>query len=469
MAAGMPPPVADVSAADQAIAATPQRVHSANNDAESSSRWSGHKSTSSAKEVNGGLSQSGSSSISALTSIANSNGPAIAPDMLVGILPTEKNAASSEAKNTSGPYISTGAPTAGSHVRNPQMDATPVMGETMLDASGNSIDGIPAMHDQVPDHGVRKEDASSSATPNTDPTQDGKPTAMGGASQSAFHGDRVSAQPQMSAVAKNVVDTANTSDPVSASAIGTLSDRAKNIGRDSCNTAISPTDTKDGLRSASFSSAISTPGLATRDPQTLHSTFGDASSGLQNGSSVFSSVGHPSASGSLSSPTTGSTSLRATTADAFTALDSAASGERGVLLHAAPHQVAVGITDPSLGWVEVRAERVSGQIAAALIANSAASHAALTAVLPTMANYLQEHHPGVQQVHVEPSLTGGQAGAGSQGQASSQSEGRTPLDNLTRVNQSTNSWSNVPSAQPAVTAGSRINPIYEGHRFSIRA
>ena len=81
-----------------------------------------------------------------------------------------------------------------------------------------------------------------------------------------------------------------------------------------------------------------------------------------------------------------------------------------MLLHAAPHQVAVGVTDPSLGWVEVRAERVSGQIAAALTTGSAASHAALTSVLPTMATYLQEHHAGVHQVHVESSLAGDRRG-----------------------------------------------------------
>ena len=140
-----------------------------------------------------------------------------------------------------------------------------------------------------------------------------------------------------------------------------------------------------------------------------------------------------------------------------------------MLLHAAPHQVAVGVTDPSLGWVEVRAERVSGQIAAALTTGSAASHAALTSVLPTMATYLQEHHAGVHQVHVESSLAGGQAGTGSQGQASSQYDARTTTDTGTAINAATNSWNAVPVSSAAVASGQRNSFINEGHHFSIRA
>ena len=140
-----------------------------------------------------------------------------------------------------------------------------------------------------------------------------------------------------------------------------------------------------------------------------------------------------------------------------------------MLLHAAPHQVAVGVSDPSLGWVEVRAERVSGQIAAALTTNSAASHAALTSVLPTMATYLQEHQAGVHQVHVETSLAGGQAGTGSQGQAPSQNQARTAPDNLSVANTATNSWNAAPVGIAAVATGQRNNFIHEGHHFSIRA
>ncbi len=466
-------PTVDVSAADQSIAATPQRVKSSNEETETSPGVNARKSTPVPKEVNGSQNPSGTSAISAQMSIANSTEPPILPGMLVATLPAEKSAAHSKDDQVSSQIqsgdVSTGAASSRLHARNPQVDATLVTAETSAHGSGTSIDGMSAMHDQFPYHGVLKEDASSSPTSNTDPAQNENPSANAGASQAAFHGDGVSAQPQTSGMVKNVADTANSSDPVAASPIGNQNYSAKDSTGSNSNAATPSMDTKDGLRSASVSAAISTPGSATKDSQNAHAVPGDASAGLQNGSSVFSPVGHSSPSGGLSSPLTGSTPPRATTADAFTALDSAASGERGVLLHVAPHQVDIGIADPSLGWVEVRAERVSGQIAAALTANSAASHAALTSVLPTMATYLQEHRAGVQQVHVESSLTGGQAGSGSQGQGSQQSEGRTPLGNLTRVNESTNSWNALPAGQSTIAVSSRNYPIYDGHRFSIRA
>jgi len=139
-----------------------------------------------------------------------------------------------------------------------------------------------------------------------------------------------------------------------------------------------------------------------------------------------------------------------------------------VLLHAAPHQIAVGITDPSLGWVEVRAERIAGQIAATLSTNSTASHAALTSVLPTMATYLQDHHTGVQQVHVETGLGGGQQGAGSQGQPFSQNDAPGSTDNASIVNPAVNGWAVAPLGGGLVpTQGT--GSIMEGHHFSIRA
>jgi flagellar hook-length control protein FliK len=199
-----------------------------------------------------------------------------------------------------------------------------------------------------------------------------------------------------------------------------------------------------------------------------HTNLANSGLGLHDGTGLVSAAGHSGTSGSFTLSAAGSTAARATTSDAFTALDSAAAGERGVLLHAAPHQVAVGVSDPSLGWVEVRAERVSGQITAALSTNSAASHAALISVLPTMATYLQEHQAGVHQVHVETSLAGGQAGAGSQGQASSQNQARTAPDNLTVANAATNSWNAGPVGSATVTAAQRNNFLHEGH-FSIRA
>ena len=81
-------------------------------------------------------------------------------------------------------------------------------------------------------------------------------------------------------------------------------------------------------------------------------------------------------------------------------MDQADANPGGVLLHASPNQMAVGISDPGLGWIEVRAERVAGQVTAALTANSTASHAELTAVLPAMSSYLNDHRQAVHHIQI---------------------------------------------------------------------
>lgn len=160
--------------------------------------------------------------------------------------------------------------------------------------------------------------------------------------------------------------------------------------------------------------------------------------------------------------------------DAFAALDSGTAAEHGVLLHAATHHVAVGVTDPALGWVEVRAERIGGQITAALTANSAASHAALTSVMPSMATYLQDHRAGVQHVHVETGLAGGQAGAGSQGQPSSQNDARHTAGNSTTENGVVpigggKDWGRAAIRTDVALSSPATRPAIEGHQLSIRA
>ncbi len=166
---------------------------------------------------------------------------------------------------------------------------------------------------------------------------------------------------------------------------------------------------------------------------------------------------------------TGSSAGRATPSDAFTALDSGSVAEHGVLLHAGPHQVAVGVADPALGWVEVRAERVGGQITAALTADSAASHAALTSVMPSMATYLQDHQAGVQHIHVETGLAGGQAGAGSQGQASSQGDARGGTESAAVPASGGTGWKSAATIAEQTSHTTTTRSTREGHRVSVRA
>lgn len=203
---------------------------------------------------------------------------------------------------------------------------------------------------------------------------------------------------------------------------------------------------------------------------TEHEPAAGLSLGLSTTPGLFPGASHVSSTQNPAISNPGPATSHVTPSDAFAALDNATAGERGVLLHAAPHQVAVGITDPSLGWVEVRAERIAGQISATLSAISATSHAALTSVLPTMATYLQDHHTGVHQVHVETGMGSGQQGAGSQGQPFSQNDAPGSSESAAIGDPGSNGWAVAPSGGGLITASTQANGAFvEGHHFSIHA
>jgi hypothetical protein len=71
------------------------------------------------------------------------------------------------------------------------------------------------------------------------------------------------------------------------------------------------------------------------------------------------------------------------------------------VLASTPRGLAVGVSDPGLGWVEIRAHAGEGQIAATLSASSAA-HAALTAQLPAMREYLAGQQVRVDTLAAQP-------------------------------------------------------------------
>ena len=389
-----------------------------------------------------------------------------------------------ESKNPSAVHPTT-APLVSTHVS--QGDgATGMAGMLLHQAAGDFTDAGAGSQHAASTRGVQTIEAHSSATPNTgavsstasssaNPKSD--ITGNAPASQPVVAGSPAFAQTGTNGVATVTAD-ANPTNSVGDNASGNLGAAGNdtianggnpgNLGNTSNGAAIS-IHGGDGLRSASVSSAIFPSATPAKDLPASHASPADSSVGFQNTASVLSSGSHSGAIGIPSSSTSAATVTRATAVDAFTALDSAAAGERGVLLHAAPHQVAVGISDPLLGWVEVKAERISGQIAAALTANSSASHAALTSVLPTMATYLQEHHAGVQQVHVEASLTGGQAGAGSQGQSPSNGDARTAADNRAVAESVSSGWNAAPRGTGIIPMSQGTNFLNEEHRFSIRA
>jgi len=201
------------------------------------------------------------------------------------------------------------------------------------------------------------------------------------------------------------------------------------------------------------------------------SAIQDHSSGVGSnaGSSMVSTMSHANGAGNVQTAG-GRTTLASaeTPSTIFAAMDGANPSEKGVLLRAIPHQVAIGVADPTLGWVEVRAERVSGQITASITADSATSHAALTAALPGIANYLHEQDSGVQQVHVESGWTG-QTGGGSQGHGEPQRDGRSAAVQEAPGNRvgSDRARPSVAEMQPASSPAARSQ--MEGHQVNVRA
>jgi len=81
-----------------------------------------------------------------------------------------------------------------------------------------------------------------------------------------------------------------------------------------------------------------------------------------------------------------------------------------------PRQLAVGVRDDGLGWVEIRAHAAAGQVSA-VVATSAASHQAIATELPSMREYLASQQVRVDYLGAErfASSSGGREGSGESG------------------------------------------------------
>lgn len=99
-------------------------------------------------------------------------------------------------------------------------------------------------------------------------------------------------------------------------------------------------------------------------------------------------------------------------ANAFQRLDSV--GTPVTLLHSSAHQIAVGVHDPSLGWLEVQTQSSAGHISATLTAASSEAHASLAAQAPAITQYLADRDVSVHSVNVH-AQTDTQSGASSGG------------------------------------------------------
>jgi hypothetical protein len=85
------------------------------------------------------------------------------------------------------------------------------------------------------------------------------------------------------------------------------------------------------------------------------------------------------------------------------------------LLHSSSHQIAVGIHDPSLGWLEVQTQSSAGHINATLTAATAEAHTHLAAQAPAITQYLADRQVFVHSLNVH-TQSDAQNGASSGGQ-----------------------------------------------------
>lgn len=93
------------------------------------------------------------------------------------------------------------------------------------------------------------------------------------------------------------------------------------------------------------------------------------------------------------------------------------SGEApATLLHSSAHQIAVGVHDPSLGWLEVQTQSTAGHISATLSTASTDAHANLAAEMPAITQYLADRNVSLHSLSVD---TQGSAAGGGQSQQSS--------------------------------------------------
>lgn len=113
------------------------------------------------------------------------------------------------------------------------------------------------------------------------------------------------------------------------------------------------------------------------------------------------------------------------TSNLFQHLDS---GEpSATLLHANTHEVAVGIHDPSLGWVEIQAQSSAGHVSASVTTVTAAAHTSLAAEMPAITQYLADRNVNIDSLGIG-TQSGGE-GSGQQQSSSGYAEQETYSQN----------------------------------------
>ncbi|HEY1810231.1 MAG TPA: hypothetical protein VGG42_16835 [Acidobacteriaceae bacterium] len=79
------------------------------------------------------------------------------------------------------------------------------------------------------------------------------------------------------------------------------------------------------------------------------------------------------------------------------------------VLDSSPQNLAVGIRDAGLGWIEIRTHAIGGQVAATLASGTHEAHAALAAELPAIRDTLMNQHVALHSLNAErfPASSGG--------------------------------------------------------------
>jgi hypothetical protein len=107
----------------------------------------------------------------------------------------------------------------------------------------------------------------------------------------------------------------------------------------------------------------------------------------------------------------------------YQTLDQGAAAPSAVF-HGGANRVAVGVHDPSLGWLEIKTQSTAGQVTAALVTTSSQTHDHLAAQLPSLAQFLAEREVKVGSMAVEQQPAGGsnssQTGAGEERDSNAQ-------------------------------------------------
>jgi trimeric autotransporter adhesin len=190
------------------------------------------------------------------------------------------------------------------------------------------------------------------------------------------------------------------------------------------NPASQSSETASGSdRSASINQSMAYGEIANLTPshspaQTITQT---APTGMLTGSATAASINSSPSEVTVANTHSGASPTPAS-ANPFDGIDSGAPSQSPGWLRATSHQVEAGYHDPSMGWVEVRANEGTGGVHATLIPATPGAADTLGQHLAGMTNYLNERETPIATLNVASAAV--QAGAGNEGHAAGSGSGQ---------------------------------------------